>query len=849
MFKIQKITFNYLENPICIEHNEPLFISWSYRASADVWQKSYRLLVTKRKELLETNQCDVWDSGVVETKQMTNIEYLGPKLQSRTTYFVKLIVKGTKGESSYHESSFETTLDEKEWQGKWISIPNNFNGGTLYFRKKFELKDKKIKKARAYIIGVGYHEFYVNSEKIGNHLLNPGVTNYDKSVLYDVYDYTDKLKKGEDNVVGIEVGYGWLGSRKLLAQFYVEYEDGEIYEDHSTCNWGWWVSGTPVIENSIYGGEVYDARLEELTSPHWASPDFEPAWDNGWMYTILTQPLTGRKVAQQIAPIRHLETFKEVSRNNFSKNNIVFDVGQNLAGWARIKVQGERGASVTLVYGEGLKEDGHVNQLNLRSARCTDKYILKGDGVEEYAPRFTYHGFQYVEAIIEGNATIIELNAEFIHSDFEETGHFTTDDNIINHLHHMAKITEQNNQHSILTDCPQRDERFGWLNDLTARAYQCVYNFDMAQIFRKVLNDITETQNEEGAISDTAPYYTGGQPADVTSVSYLLMAKFAYIHYGDKYLIEKEYNNHKKWVDYLLTRQKDYIMDYFYYADWVNPTTLINSFSDGIFVSTILLQWHLQLMSEFAQITNNEEDYKVYGQHATNSKVAINKHYYDESGNYSKGTQTENAMAITLGVCAPENVDKVVANIVASIKENNNHLTCGNQGYRHVFYVLAEHGYADLALDVLRNDEYPGWGYMVAQGATTVWERWEAEMENIMHSFNHPMFGSYDGIFYHYLAGIQIKGVAASEIIIAPIVVKSLNKVEATHKSIRGEISSAWYREDNGIIRHVIKVPTNSKATLEFKNKVITINGEQTDKHTFIVPSGYYEFMTQEGEK
>lgn len=845
MFKLNTIKVNYKENPINVDRNIPPLFTWTYKASAAVAQKSYRVLVSARKELLETNQCDMWDSGTIESNQMSAIPYNGKELKSRKTYYVKVVTTSQKNEVSEKESYFETVLDDEEWIGKWVSIPDNFNGGTLLFRKQFELKNKPIKKARAYIIGVGYHEFFLNGQKVSDKLLNPGVTDYSQTVLYDIYEMDQYLNPGEDNVVGIEVGYGWHGSRKLLAQFYIEYKDGEIYEDHSTCNHGWWVSGSPTIDNSIYGGEVYDARLEELTAPHWASVDFEPTWGNGWMYTILTQPVTGKKTPQTIEPIRKCAEFKEVSRNQLNEKTIVFDIGQNIAGWARIKVKGTRGSSVQLLFAEGLKEDGTVNQLNLRSARCSDTYILKGDDIEEWAPRFTYHGFQFVEARITGEVEIIELTGEHVHSDIPVTGHFECDDPILNHLHHMAVITEQNNQHSILTDCPQRDERFGWLNDVTSRVYQCVYNFDMDRIFNKVINDITETQNSEGAIADTAPYYTGGQPADTTSASYLLLALNAYKYYGDVQLLHKEYANQKKWVDYLLSRQDGYIMDYYYYADWVNPTTLEDSFTDGIYVSSMFLLWHLQLLSELALIIGNVEDHKKYLELAEASKVALNKKYYNADGYYCNGTQTENAMAITLGVCLEENTEKVVKNIVDNVIKNNYHLTCGNQGYRHVFYVLCGYGYSDLAIKVLKNPEYPGWGYMVACGATTVWERWESKMENIMHSFDHPMFGSYDAIFYRYFAGIRIDGVAASSIIIKPLIPESLNHVNCSFNSIRGEIVSNWKKNADATITHEIEIPSNSKATLIFDKEVVTFDGKAVNEQKFTVESGRYIVITK----
>ena len=291
MFKIASLYINGFENPFCLE--EPFIFSWIFEQETSLKQHSYRIVVSSTSD----NNGDYWDSQEITSQAQTNIVYGGRDIPSRHDVFVKLIVKNEKGEVAETTSHFENTLKDEEWKGRWVSIPNNFNGGTLFFRKELKLDlNKKIKKARAYIIGLGYHEFYVNTHKIGHALLAPGLTDYNQVMLYKAYDFTDALSDKETNIIGVEVGYGWFGHRKMLAQIYVEYEDGSEYEDHSTCSYGWWASGSPTIENSVYGGETYDARLERLTAPNWTSREFEPAWDNGWMYTILTQEEKGRKV-------------------------------------------------------------------------------------------------------------------------------------------------------------------------------------------------------------------------------------------------------------------------------------------------------------------------------------------------------------------------------------------------------------------------------------------------------------------------------------------------------------------------------------------------------------------------
>lgn len=765
---------------------------------------------------------DVWDSGELTFKNAVGVEYCGKELQSHSRYFVTVTVRLKNGERIESEcESFETALfDESDWKGKWVAIPVNFNGGTLLFRKKITLpEDKTVRRARAYICGLGYHEFFLNGKKIGDERLNPSVTEYAERTEYCVYAMDD-IRPG-DNVVGVELGYGWFGARKLNAQFYVEFEDGSYFEDHSGPGNGWWVGGSPTVDNGIYSGEVYDARIEEKYPLNWATVDYEPTWANGWMYTIVTDAPRGKLESQYINPIKVCGTFAEKSRTDMGGGIFVSDMGANFAGWVRIKVKGERGASVTMKFGERLTDDGFVNQLNLRSARCSDKYILRGgETIEEFAPRFTYHGFQYVQFEIEGKADLLEVVGEHVHSSCETVGTFACSDETLNRLHEIAVLTEKSNEHSILTDCPQRDERFGWLNDLGSRVYQTIYNIDMSRFFPKFTRDITHTQTEKGEIADTVPYYTGGVPADPVCVIYLLMATLSYRLYGDKSVCENEYEHLKAWVEYLKNRSNGYIMDYYYYGDWVLPYPDLY-YPDNLFVSTAYLFWHLKEMRKIAEIVGNNADAAYYEKEAENCQKAINAKYFDKNTcNYSKGTQTENALALSLGICEEKYVCAVAENLYKDVRAKNSHCTSGNVGYRHVFYALADAGHSDEVINILKNPEYPGWGYMITNGATSVWERWEAKMTNEMHSFNHPMFGSYDAFFYRYLGGLSVDEDAfgADKITVSPVFVKNIDFVKVTYKTVRGLVKIEWKRE-NGAIKLDVTVPPTTTATVKVGGK------------------------------
>lgn len=791
----------------------PLF-QWKFNGNN---QTAFALGVASSEEKSLKGEYDMLDA---KGGNDTFFRYNGKPFASGKRYYATL--KVSDGETADERKfCFQTALAPEDWKGDWVNLPVNSQGGSSLYRLRVSV-DKPVKIATAYIAGIGYNEFFVNGKKVGDEVLSPATSDFTKRIYYNIYDVSSILQPG-DNVFGIEVAHGWLGAKRMLMQVNVTYTDGSETEFHSAVGCGWWVRGGAVRENSIYDGEVYDARVEDEFAPHWASREFEPTWENGWMYTVFATVDKKLLQPQTINPIRVCDEYAPVSTRK-SGDKLIVDFGANIAGWAEIEVEGERGASVTIKYGERLDDNGEVNRLNLRSAKATDVYILSGKSTEKWHPRFTYHGFQYAEVTFCGKVELKKIVAKHVHTDTPIIGGFGCSDETLNYLHKIAVRTEHNNEHSILTDCPQRDERFGWLNDLGARLYQTAYNCDMSRFFPKFTGDITDTQLSGGQIGDTAPFYTGGRPADPVCVAYLMMPYLSYKLYGDDAPAKKEYLNLKKWVDFLLSSSDDGIMNYSYYADWVYPICF-GVVADKIYVSTVSLYWHLLFMTSIAKIAGNAADGKYYAEKAENLKKTINSHYYNaKTKNYAGGTQTENSMALTLGI-APESDRKAIAeNVAKDVIARNYHSTCGNVGYRHLFYVLGEFGYADVAVKMLKNPEFPGWGYMVANGATSVWERWESEMSNEMDSFDHPMFGSYDAFFYAFLGGITVAddACACDKVYIKPVTA-GLDSVDCYYDSVRGRIKSSWRKSGDKTVYHV-EVPYG--VTAEFSagnvNKTLT---------------------------
>jgi len=844
MLKFTDVLVEYRKNPIGIDKQKPIF-GWKFEQATDALQSLYRIEVASSEKLLAEGNPDLWDSGDVISSAQFGIEYQGKELASSQIAFFRVTVKDGKGEMSTSPvNTFEMgLLHEEDWKGSWVSMPVNFQGGALQFRKELEFPvDKEIDRVRIYICAVGYHELYFNGKKIGDYCLHPAVTDYSKSVCYSTYDVTSLVQ--ERNVIGVLVGHGWLGDRKLLAQINVHYKDGTVYEDHTQNCWGWWMSGSPIIEDSIYGGEVYDARLEEKYEG-WATADYRSGWDNGWLYTFLTSPVGGKKTAMNIEPIRVCASFKAKRPKLLEKGHYLIDAGVNLAGWIKVTATGKRGAKIIMRYAEDLK-DGRINRINLRSAQCEDTYIFKGAEVETYAPRFTYHGFRYVEIEVVGKVSIKEVYVEHVHSDVKQIGSFRCDNAVINQLHENAVLTEANNLHSIMTDCPQRDERLGWLNDLSSRIYQTVNNFSMESFFQKVLRDITETQNEKGEIADTAPFYTGSRPADPVSVCYLLFANECYRLYGNERVVKEEYENLRAWTESLLQKQEGYVMNYTYYNDWVPPACFDDVRTDGLYISTVYLYWHLVLLSRLAEICGREGDRRKYLKHAKNAKKAIIERYFDGS-KFSTGTQCENSVALSLGLC-PANKRKDIAKAVADdIIAHGKHSTTGNQGYRHMFYALGNAGYNELLCEMLTNPEYPGWGYMIEQGATSVWERWEKKMENEMHSFNHPMFGSYDGWLYNVVAGINVAedAIGSDKLVISPKPADGIGNVSASIETLRGKVSCKYRKIKGGRVYNIV-IPTNCQAKILLTGKIVSVNGKKFTGGELCVLSGTYRIVTAE---
>lgn len=864
-------------NPLGIDAARPS-LSWILTSSEKGQkQTAYQILVASDEDKLRNEQPDIWDSGRVVSDQSNQVAYGGPALSSRQRCFWKVRAWDKDDSvSPYSETAWweMALLSPQDWKAQWVGSLAGWPGRALYFRSDIPIS-KSVKRARIYVSGLGYYELRLNGSKVGDHVLDPGVTDYAKRILYSTYDVTEQFTDGA-NTIGVIVGNGWYGVPRLILQCEITYADGSIDMVYTHQGWSredggqWLVTSGPILANSIYDGETYDARLEK---DGWDVPagasllrsmpiDRTEAWTAG----IHNVPLPGGVLtAQAVNPIKIIASLRPKSISEPEPGVFVFDIGQNMAGWAHIQVSGARGTRVVMKFGETLLKDGTVDQTNLFTAAATDVYILKGKGAESWEPRFTYHGFRYVQLEgFPGKPTLDTLTAKVVRSSVEPSGTIETSNDLINRIQKTVCWTEASNLYSIPTDCPQRSERMGWMNDLTVRAEEAIYNFDMSRFFPKFLNDIHDTQSADGAIRDTVPYGWGRHPADPVSTSYLLLGWFTYQHYNDARVLAEHFDGFKAWTDFLHSKSIDNIVTYGYYGDWSPPKAFgngpVSKNTPLEFMSTGFLYYDAWLVSQMAEALGKTEDRVKYSQMAEQVAASFNRKYWNESaGGYGSNNEAMDSFALFLRIVPEDKVQRTVASLIRAVHNNGDHLSTGNLCTKYVLEALTKYGHGDLALKIATQETYPSWGYMLANGATTLWERWEDLTGPGMNSHNHPMMGSVSSWFHKYLGGIQPdpEGPGFKRIVIRPFPLGDLKWARAEYKSPYGLIRSSWSK-DNGILAFKVTVPVNTTARVHIPARdeaSITVGdkqaalaegvkllGTQEGSIVFEVGSGDYEF-------
>jgi alpha-L-rhamnosidase len=808
----------YLKDPLGIDVARPRF-SWALSHSErGQLQSAYQVLVATSSNLLEPGKADAWDSGKVVSDNSTQVAYAGKPLESGRTYYWQARYWDKAGQASPPSptATFEMgLLNPGEWKAQWIS-------GKGLFRKQVQLP-AAVRRARAYVTALGYYELRLNGKKVGKNVLDPGWTTFEKRHLYTTYDITSQLQKGA-NAIGVMLGNGWAvmdprfgppiitpyASPALLLQIHVDLEDGKRMVVTSDTTWK--TARGPVVSNSIYDGEVYDARLE---INGWDQPGLD---DSNWEAAAAAQPAGGTVSAQMMPPIRVIDTMVPVKLMNPQPGVYVYDFGQNFSGWVRLKVSGPEGAAVRMRFSELVYDNGMINRENIRRARAEDTYILKGAGTEIWEPRFTYHGFRYVEVTgFPGTPSLDSVRGRLVHTDVEPAGSFVSSNPTINAIQKIVRWGIRTNLHSVQTDCDQRDERQGWMGDLQTTAETALMNFDMAAFYANTLRNILDIQGEDGTVTDTVPFKYGSRPADPawgTALPQLVW--FMYQYYGDRRMLEDSYQSVKRYVEFLRTRAPDHILRFSYYADWVALERTPNEY-----VSAYYYLNDVTLLAQMAAILGRDADAKAYQELASQIRAAFHQEFYDaKSGSYATGSQTANAMAIYMDI--PPNEKREHSTIKGAVQfaltkklvyEDDSHIKTGFIGAKILLPTLTKMGRSDLAYDIVTQTSYPGWGYMIANGATTLWELWNNKVGPSMNSHNHPMLGSVGGWFFQAIGGINPDPRAPGfrRILIRPQVVRDLVSASATVETLRGPVTTSWTHSP-GKVTVEVTIPVNSEA-------------------------------------
>lgn len=852
------LRIEYLKSPLGVDTSQPRF-SWLLNHSERIqYQKAYQILVASTENILKNEAANCWDSGKVLSDQNVNIEYQGKPLESGRTYFwcVKWWDKNDI-QSSFSEIAFFQMgfLHEKDWCAKWISKENpkvfyskgttllgkqfeNYrNTYTIYLRKEFVL-NQPLKNATVFICGLGFYELLINGKKVGNRVLEPGQTDYDQVALYSTYDITNYL--AEKNAIGVILGngryiknYGY-DNPKLIAQLNLEYENGQKETFTSDCSWK--VSHGPLMENGLYFGAKYDARLE---MPGWDQPGFN---DKDWESAV---EVTGTRLkSQMMPPIRVVERTKPIKILNPQEGIFVFDFGQNFTGWVKLSATGPKGSEIKLRHGELIFEDGFLNVSPNQSAEATEVYIMSGEGLEAFEPKFTYHGFRYVEVSgFPGVPTLDVLEGCFVHTDVKKTGEFICSNPLINQIHQNILWGQLSNLMSIPTDCPQRDERYGWLGDVQLVAEESMFNFDMAAFYSKFLDDIRFAQDKDGALPDTVPPFLGKYllyPADPAwGTAYITLAWYLYLFYNDIRILQEHYSTMKKYVAFLQSKSESNILRTLgKYGDWCPPGSIGPKKTPVELTATFYYYHDVFHFAKIAEVLNKTEDAKDNFKLAEQIKNSFNEVFLEENQYKAEriskvdkaANQTSNVLPLALDMVPEEKKNLVLERLLNSVVDSqDSHLDTGILGTRYLLEVLSQNGCEEIAYKVATQQTYPGWGYMISEGATTLWERWEKITSGGMNSHNHIMLGSIDAWFYKTIAGVSLLEPGWKRIKIKPFPFKDLNYASAKLRTVRGPVHVSWQKSDEDFLLNLL-IPVGASAeiyfTITWENSILYLDNQ-----------------------
>jgi alpha-L-rhamnosidase len=859
---VQKMTCDYRVNPLVVT-TERLFFGWELASQkvADA-QTAYRILVSSSAYRLKKGLGDLWDSGKIVSNQSQQVPYAGVPLSAGQTCFWTVQVWDVNdkpaGKSSL--STFTISLSEDQLHASWIGaitkadsyLPQgrtDWHGpsfkkeavrnayavmDTLSIRsiqlRKSCLFAKKVTEAKLYISGLGHYELHLNGQKIGNSVFAPLWSDYDKTVYYNTFDVTAQLKKGE-NVFGVLLGNGfynavgnrynkiWVsfGPPTLFFQLELTYVDGSRQIVLSDASWKYDLS--PITFNNIYGGESYDARLEQ---PGWDRPGFD---DRNWKPVVVQDAPKGILRAETAPVVQEMKSYPVQSAKRIDAGTHVLNMGQNISGYPLIKVQGPRGSKIKIVPGEMLQKD-LVSQKR-SGGPCFYEYTLKGEGVETWSPKFNYYGFQYLEIDSADlykaepgsqRPVVRSVQSQFVYNSTPETGTFTCSNDLYNRTHMLIQNAVKSNFQAVFTDCPHR-EKLGWLEEDYLNGPGLFYNYDLTTFIPKLMQDIRDGQNANGLVPSIIPEYVvfGGDFSDSPEwgVASIIVPYMYYEYYGDASLIRSMYSTMKRYVDFLTTRSDSGIVSYGL-GDWYDYGSHAAGYSQNspIAISaTSHYYYAIDYLIRSAKLVGNWQDEQHYRQLLDFVKESYNRRFFNaETKQYGTGSQFCNAVSLYMGLVKAEDKDAVLQNLIADVEKHGNRLTTGDIGNRYLFQTLADNDRNDVMYALTNHYDVPGYGFQLQFGATTLTEQWDPRRGN---SWNHFMMGQIDEWFFKTLAGIQSdpEKPGYQHFFVKPIPVGNVNAVSATYRTLYGVIGVSW-RKIGDSIEIDVQVPVNTTASL-----------------------------------
>jgi len=866
-----------LQTPIGVSEKKIKF-SWKLESDKqNVRQSAYQIILSDDLKKLNSGEADIWNSGKVTSDASLQISYSGAPLVSSKKYYWKVKVWDNEGlESAWSKPDcFVTAIfHKKDWSGaKWIvyeempeslrlvpgvhGLNKDFEQSigelgqrryvTPYFRKEF-VASKKVKNAYVAVSGLGHYELSLNGKKVGNRFLAPGWTQYDKSCLYNMYEVTEQIQEGK-NALGALVGCGFYnvnneryikfaityGAPTLICKLKIEYEDGSTETIVSDDTWK--TDKSPITFTSIFGGEDYDANLEQSD---WNTWDFS---DADWKKAIVSRGPGGELKVEMDYPLQVMEVFDDPLITT-PENIYLYDFRQNASGIIKLKVAGKKGQTLRLHPAERLQENGLMNQ-KTSGTPCYFEYTLKGEGEEVWVPKFTYYGFRYVQvegAVPEGypnpeNLPVItELHSLHTRNSSPSVGEFECSNDLFNRTYQLIDWSVKSNLASVTTDCPHR-EKLGWLEQTHLMGNSIRYMYDNYNLYDKIIDDMIASQTEEGLVPDISPEYVefiaGFRDSPEWGSSSIILPWYLYIWYGDTQAMEKAYPMMKGYMAYLGSKAENHILDHGL-GDWydLGPESPGHAqLTPKSLTSTAIYFYDLKLLSQMAEMIGQISDADHYANLAEQVRLAFNNKFFNtEEKKYSTGSQTSYAMPLYFGMVDAEYEQEVRENLVEELKRNNNALTSGDVGYRYLVQTLQESGYSDIIYKMNYRSDVPGYGYQLEKGATSLTESWKAEGA----SHNHMMLGHLMEWFYGALGGIKQaeNSVAFKNIVIEPEVVGDVNSCQTSYDSPYGEISCDWRLGGENYFEMTIEIPCNTTATVYFPvgdKKSVSINNIALD--------------------